>query len=216
VFPVVLVVAGVGFFAVLMANRRRAPAAPVPTLVQQLKVGGLKTMVKGGPLVVAASQFSPDVLASATKWAKARGVPLAEILATILLESRGKPTAQLLTDKEDSRGLMQVNIRAHGPLLKSLGYTPDDLYKADVGVEVGSLLYAQARATVAKLVSASGVPQTHDLGTLTRLYYAGPKYVVAMLQKAKSQADTAHPFKNSETYVAHWHDAVDAVTQVYA
>jgi soluble lytic murein transglycosylase-like protein len=163
----------------------------------------------------AAANFSGEIVASARKWATARKVPLLEILATILLESRGNPKAHALTAKEDSRGSMQVNIRAHGDLLKARGYTPDDLYRVDVGIEIGSLIYAQARARVAALAKACKAPQTHDLSTLTRLYYAGPKYVIKMLQKAKNQADTVRPFKNSDVYVSHWHDALDAVASVY-
>lgn len=207
----VFTAAGLGLFALALTavDDRKNMVTP--------KQKGMKKMTKGNDLVSAASRFSPEVLASAKKWAAKRGVPLNEILATILLESRGNPKAHLLNDKEDSRGLMQVNIRAHGATLKKLGYTPDDLYKVDVGIEVGSLLYAQARAKVADLVKKCKAPsQAHDLGTLTRLYYAGPKYVIAMLQKAKTTADTAHAFKNSETYVDHWHDATSAVATAYA
>lgn len=190
-----------------------AMAVSKPAYATEQWLKKVKKSKVGKTLKDAVKNFSAEVLASARKWASARGVPLAEILATILLESRGNPSAHALSEKEDSRGLMQVNIRAHDALLKTRKYTPDDLYKVDVGIEIGSLIYAQARSKVANLVKLCKAPQTHDLATLTRLYYAGPKYVIAMLQKAKTQADTAHPFKNSEIYVQHWQEAMDAVKQ---
>ena len=155
------------------------------------------------------------MIAAAIKWAKARNVPANEILATILLESRGDPWAHAKSAKEDSYGAMQVNVNAHRDMLKVRGYRPEDLYKPDIGIEIGSLIYAQARARVADLISKCKAPQTHDLSTLTRLYYAGPKYVIAMLQKAKTQDDTAHPFKNSFVYVDHWHNAMQAVKEAF-
>jgi soluble lytic murein transglycosylase-like protein len=203
---------GLGVLGFAMAMSSSAYASEAWINAQEKKKGKRRM---GNTLKKAAAGFSGEVMASAKKWAANRGVPLAEILATILLESGGNPKAQLVNDKEDSRGLMQVNIRAHGDMLKARGYTPEDLYKVDVGIEIGSLIYAQARAKVGELVKKSGVAQTHDLGTLTRLYYAGPKYVVAMLQKAKTKEDTAHAFKNSETYVDHWHNAMVAVAEAY-
>lgn len=163
-----------------------------------------------GKLEIAARKLSADVLASARKWAAARGVPVREVVASILLESRGDPKARNKTAREDSRGVLQVNVNAHGDLLKRLGYKPDDLYRLEVGMEVGTALYAESRKRVDALVRASGVPQWHPVATLTRLRYAGPRYVDDMLAKAKSKADTRHPFKDAETYVAHWDDAMVA------
>lgn len=201
---------GLGVLGFAMAVSSPAYASEAWINAQEKKKGKGRM---GNTLKKAVGDFPPEVLASAKKWAATRGVPYAEILATILLESGGNPKAQLVNDKEDSRGLMQVNIRAHGDMLKARGYSPEDLYKPDIGIEIGSLIYAQARAKVAELVKKCPAPQTHDLGTLTRLYYAGPKYVVSMLQKAKTKEDTAHAFKNSETYVDHWHNAMVAVAE---
>ena len=44
-------------------------------------------------------------------------------------------------------------------MLKVRGYRPEDLYKPDIGIEIGSLIYAQARARVAK---ATGKGSTID------------------------------------------------------
>lgn len=163
----------------------------------------------GRTLKDAAKGFSRDVIASAKKWAAKRGVPALDVLTTILLESRGNPQAHALSDKEDSRGAMQVNIRAHGDLIKRLGYGPDDLYKLDVGIEVGTAIYAAHRAKVMELIKQSGRQQEYTPDVLTRLYYAGPKYATAWILKGTH-------FKNMETYVDHWKEARQAVAEAMA
>lgn len=163
----------------------------------------------GRTLKDAAKGFSRDVIASAKKWAAKRGVPALDVLTTILLESRGNPQAHALSDKEDSRGAMQVNIRAHGDLIKRLGYVPDDLYKLDVGIEVGTAIYAAHRAKVMELIKQSGRQQQYTPDVLTRLYYAGPKYATAWILKGTH-------FKNMETYVDHWKEARQAVAEAMA
>jgi soluble lytic murein transglycosylase-like protein len=163
----------------------------------------------GKTLKDAAKRFSKEVVASAKKWAAKRGIPALDVLTTILLESRGNPKAHALSEKEDSRGLMQVNIRAHGDLLKKMGYTPDDLYRLDVGVEVGTALLASKRAKVLELIKQSGRTQEYTPDVLTRLYYAGPKYATAWILKKTH-------FKNMETYVDHWKEARQAVAEAMA
>lgn len=159
-------------------------------------------------LDAAAAKMPADVLAAARKWSAAREIPLVEVMATILLESRGNVKAHAKTDKEDSRGPMQVNVNAHKSLLDLLKMRPDDLFTADRGIEAGTHIYAAYRRAVSELVAASKVPQFHPIATLTRLYYASPKYTGDMLRKAKMLSDTKHPFKDAETYVAHWDDAM--------
>lgn len=168
----------------------------------------------GGSLEKAAAKMPAATLAAAKKWATKRELPLGDVLATILLESRGNPKAHAKTAKEDSRGPMQVNINAHGALLTSLGYKPDDLFDADKGVEVGTIVLKKARDAVKGLLERTKTAQAHSLDTLTRLYYAGPAYVQKMLTTATKPEDTVHVFKNSETYVQHWKDAKTAVASV--
>lgn len=163
----------------------------------------------GKTLKDAAKNFPRALVASATKWAKARNIPVLDVLTTILLESRGNPNAHALSDKEDSRGAMQVNIRAHGDLLKQLGYTPDDLYKLDVGIEVGTALLASKRKKVLELIAQSKRQQEYTPDVLTRLYYAGPKYATAWI------LNKTH-FRNMETYVDHWKEARQAVAEATA
>jgi soluble lytic murein transglycosylase-like protein len=156
----------------------------------------------------AAVKIPESILAVARKWASARGLSLVEVMATILLESRGNPKARNFTAKEDSRGLMQVNLNAWKDVLAAKGIRADDLYDADKAVEMGTHIFAAYQTKVKNLLRANPVPQFHDTGTLTRLYYAGPKYVLKMLSEARSREETKHPFKDAETYVAHWRDAI--------
>jgi len=162
-------------------------------------------------LTRAARKMPPAVVASAKRFAAAKGLPLVDVMATILLESGGNPKAHKNDSVEDSRGLMQVNVRAHPELLKRKGMTPADLFDVDHGIDAGTDLLLAARNAVKAAVAKSRVPQSsqkHDLSTLTRLYYAGPKYVLDMLKRANGPEDTAHVFKRSEVYVDHWQQAV--------
>lgn len=183
------------------------PAFATEEWISKERKKGKKAVAR--TLKEAAKRFSREVVESAKKWAKTRNVPAIDILTTILLESRGNPKAHAFTSKEDSRGLMQVNVRAHADLLKSLGYTPEDLYKVDVGVEVGSYLLAQYRKRVMEIVKAVNRPQEYTLDILTRLYYAGPKYTETYIRTGK-------PFKNMDTYIEHWKQARQAVAAAMA
>lgn len=159
----------------------------------------------GKSLKDAAKRLSAEVVASARKWAAARGLPLSDVLTTILLESRGNPKALAKNAKEESRGLMQVNIRAHADTIKKLGFTPDDLYTIEGGIAVGTYLLASKRKAVQALLAKTTRKQEYDLGTLTRLYYVGPKYAEAWILKGQH-------FKNLEVYADHWREAYEAVT----
>jgi soluble lytic murein transglycosylase-like protein len=234
--PLVLTAAGLGFGGVLVyaLTRKRGgvslvipasrgklisydtPAPPIPQSPTSPASGGYVqsfTVPKAFSDRVdkAVSRFSPPVIAAAKKWAAARGLPLREVLATIALESGGVPNAWKNDSVEDSRGLMQVNVRAWKSLLDKAGFTPADLFDPDKGVQIGTYVYAAYRKKVQDLLAANPVEQVWPIDTLARLYYAGPKYVEQMLKKAKKKQDTAHPFKNAETYIAHWQYAMNAV-----
>lgn len=200
---------GLGVGGIILALSREALGTVNwgTTLTEARKKGGSKAVAR--TIKEAAKRLGKDVVASAKKWAKARGIPLTDVLTTIVLESRGNPQAHALSTKEDSRGLMQVNVRAHGDLIRKLGYTNDDLYKLDVGVEVGTALLAAKRAKVLELVKQSPRKQEYDAGILTRLYYAGPKYATAWILKKQH-------FKNMEAYVDHWVEARQGVAEAIA
>lgn len=186
-----------------------SPAYATETWIneEEKKKGGKKKVAK--TLKEAAKRFPKEVVTSAKKWANKRGLSALDILTTILLESRGNPQAHALSAKEDSRGLMQVNIRAHGDLLQKLGYTPNDLYHVDKGIEVGTYLLASKYKKVLELIKQSGRKQEYTPDVLLRLYYAGPKYATAWILKKTH-------FKNMETYVDHWKEARQAVAEAMA
>lgn len=195
---------GIIGFAMAMST----PAYATETwLNNQEKKKGKKGTAK--TLKEVASKFPKELIASARKWATKRNLPLLMVLTTILLESRGNPQAHALSSKEDSRGVMQVNVRAHGDLLKKLGYAPNDLYRLDVGIEVGTALLAAKRQKVMKLIAQSKRKQEYTPDVLTRLYYAGPKYATDWILKGTH-------FRNMETYVNHWIEARQAVAETMA
>lgn len=204
----VVLFAGLGLTVIGLAFATSTPAYATETWLNREEKKKGKGKV-GRTLKDAAKRFSKEVVASAKKWAAARGIPTIDVLTTILLESRGDPKAHALTAKEDSRGTMQVNTRAHGDLLKQLGYGPDDLYKTDVGIEVGTHLLASKRKAVLALIQKSGRKQEYTSDVLTRLYYAGPKYAQEWILKGTH-------FKNMETYVDHWKEAKQAVAEAMA
>jgi hypothetical protein len=196
------------------------PAPPAPTPVTSTTEPG------GGyvPTTTIPKQLSAAIVASARKWAAKRGVPTQEILATILVESSGKqyawncqpgPKPNACT-KENSRGLMQVNINAWMPLLKANGMTVDDLYDIDKNIMIGSYIYAKYRKEVQDLIAQAGVAQTLPIGTITRLYYKGPKYVRDKILAGKVLGTTpaTRPYKQTEQAVANWDNAMAKVSGI--
>lgn len=191
---------GLGLGVIGMAMAVSKPAYATETWLPKGKGKNV-----GKTLKDAAKNLSAEVVATAKKWAKERAIPLADVLTTILLESRGNPKALAKNAKEESRGLMQVNIRAHADTIKKLGFTNDDLYTVNGGIAVGTYLLASKRKAVQALLAKTKRKQEYDLGTLTRLYYVGPKYAEAWILKGQH-------FKNLEVYADHWREAYEAVT----
>jgi hypothetical protein len=209
--PLVLVVAGVGFAATLAAAvaRKRSAGATIsyePTAtslpsVRSAYVSNI-TIPKG---------FTPEVVASVKKWSAARGLPEREVLATIYVESRGNPKAWANLSTEDSRGLMQVNVRAWAPKLVQYGMTVDDLWDVDKNIMIGTLIYKQYRDNVIKWIQQSGKPQSAPIDVLARLAYKGPAYVQ---KKILAGLDASRPYKNAEAAVANWKVAMTIADQV--
>jgi len=249
--PLILGVTGLGFFGVMLyavSRRRRdqgqvityetpaqvfAPSpytasasVPAPALPPVPKAVTSTTEPGGGYVTTTTipKQLSPAIVASARKWARVRGVPTQEILATILVESSGvvrawncqpgpKPNA---CTKENSRGLMQVNINAWMPLLQANGMTVEDLYDVDKNIQIGSYIYAKYRKEVQGLIAQSGVAQTLPIGTITRLYYKGPAYVRDKILAGKVLGTTpaTRPYKQTEQAVANWDNAMAKVSGI--
>jgi len=211
VLPLILGVVGIGFAAILIAARKMRSGGAVisfePSSPRETAYVTTMTIP---------SQLTPETIASARKWAAARGIPVQEVLATILVESSGNPRAWANKATEDSRGLMQVNIRTWSGLLKQNGLTVDDLWDVDKNIMIGTYIYASYRKKVADLIAASGcsVARSAPIATLTRLYYKGPAYVATMIKKCGSDLAAMHPYKDAERAVANWDNAMARVASV--
>lgn len=204
-FPIVLAVAGLGFVAAIAsAISRKGAGATISYETPTTESGYM-------PSVTIPKGFTPQVIASAKRWAAERGVPVQEILATIYVESRGNPRAWANLSTEDSRGLMQVNVNAWGSKLASYGLTVDDLWDVDKNIMLGSLIYKQYRDNVLTWIAQSGKPQSASIDVLTRLAYKGPAYVKNAILAGK---DASHPYANAEAAVANWKVAMVVANQV--
>lgn len=213
VLPLILGAVGVGFLAVFVVARKSLspygklisfePASP------QMAPGRVAYMS-------IPSQLTPEIVASARNWAAARGISVQEVLATILVESSGNPRAWANKANEDSRGLMQVNVRAWGSLLTQNGMTVEDLWNVDKNIMIGTYIYAMYRKKVQDLIAQSNCPaaQAAPIATLTRLYYKGPSYVETMIKGCGDALAAMHPYKNAEAAVANWNNAMAKVASV--
>jgi hypothetical protein len=205
-FPILLALAGFGFTAAIAtALRKRVTGATI----------SYETPTKGSgyimPNVTIPKGFTPQVVASAKRWAAERGIPVQEILATIYVESRGNPKAWANLSTEDSRGLMQVNVRTWASKLASYGMTVDDLWDVDKNIMIGTLIYKQYRDNVLTWIAQSGRPQPVPIDVLARLAYKGPAYVKKVILEG---GNAAHPYKDAEKAIANWKVAMTVANQV--
>lgn len=127
-----------------------------------------------------------DAVASAWKWSKKRGLPFPWVLATIMVESGGKPSS--VGDAGGrSKGLMQVNTVAHAGELARAGLRPDDMHKIDTGVEWGTKVMQDIYDDVKKALVGHHVQTPVDV-TL-RLAYKGPATVTSAIAHGKEPKD---------------------------
>ena len=75
------------------------------------------------------------------KYAGQYGIDPDLVKAIIWKESNFRDRAHAKTDKEDSRGLMQIN----APTARALGYDPDDLWNPDTNIQCGCKLLAELK-----------------------------------------------------------------------
>lgn len=219
--PMLLGTAGLGFLGIMLAARKLGSGKVIT--YQTATVFPQSTSVSAQPrnyvqAIVIPKQLSLEIINSARKWANARGIPIQEVLATILVESSGNPRAWNHANpaKEDSRGLMQVNVNAWKPLLAANGMSVDDLWDVDKNIQIGTYIYAQYREKVQDLIAQSNCAAARSvpLATLTRLYYKGPAYVAAMIQACGAALQAMHPYKDAEKAVANWDSAMAKVSAV--
>jgi len=121
----------------------------------------------------------------ADKWARRRGVPLPWVLATILVESGGKPNA---TGDADGRsaGLMQVNTVAHANEMAAAGITRAQMFNPATNIEWGTKYMREFRDNVVRALGGRTPPIPLDY--IVRLAYKGPATVYSVLQRGGNPA----------------------------
>lgn len=123
---------------------------------------------------------------AAWKFSRSRGLPFAWVLATILVESGGKPN-----DRGDaggrSVGLMQVNTVAHASEISAAGLTPgallDPTTNVDWGTRVMKDIYDEVKAALA------GRNVRTPVDEVLRLAYKGPATVIKAIKSGQEPAN---------------------------
>jgi hypothetical protein len=151
----------------------------------------------------------------AKKWADARGLPLAWVLATIKVESGDDATKLNFREPqpgakgEASIGLMQINWLAHGKRLTAAGLSPDDLYDPETNIRLGTEIlagnYADARRTFA------GKTPPVSLADITRLAYKGLSPSNWLTKSPETPAARCGPSGGCAHPLARWRAALAQV-----
>jgi soluble lytic murein transglycosylase-like protein len=121
---------------------------------------------------------------SARKWSTWYRVPFEWVLATILVESNGKP--HVTGDDGKSVGLMQVNVVANAKDLAAAGVTPSQMFDPDTNIRFGTMYLRQFTDAVKQALGGRTPPV--PLSWIVRLYYKGPKYVLDVLHRGGNPA----------------------------
>ncbi len=122
----------------------------------------------------------------ADKWAKRRGLPLNWVLATILVESGGKPNVAGDADGR-SAGLMQVNTVAHADEMARAGVTRAQMFQPATNVEWGTKYMREFRDKV--LMALGGRTPPLPIDYIVRLAYKGPETVYGVLRRGGNPAE---------------------------
>jgi len=165
--------------------------------------------LKGGPdarYIATGLGWPLQYVQSASKWARARGLPLEWVLATIKVESSGNPRA---AGDEGGRsvGLMQVNAVAHAGELKAAGLTRESLFDPETNIKWGTMYLADFRDKV--LVALGGRRSPAPLDVLVRMAYKGPATIYAALRRGENPVQTVSWVPAA---AANWRRALDQVT----
>lgn len=122
---------------------------------------------------------------SARKWSTLYRVPLEWVLATILVESGGKPNARGDADGR-SVGLMQVNVIAHAAEMAQAGVSASQMTIPDVNIQWGTKYLKQFKDDVETALGGRQPPIPLDW--IVRLAYKGPATVESVLRKGGNPA----------------------------
>lgn len=122
---------------------------------------------------------------SAKKWSTWYRVPFEWVLATILVESAGKPNARGDADGR-SRGLMQVNVVAHAAEMAQAGVSAQQMFDPDTNIQWGTKYLRQFKDDVENALA--GRPPPIPESWIVRLSYKGPTTVLSALRKGQNPA----------------------------
>lgn len=174
-FPALLVLAlTIGLAAAAGQARANEPTPPeTPPPPPKPVPKNLPALIRG---------LTPEYVTLARKYAKLRSLPVDWVLTTIIVESGGHANESGDTGGI-SKGLMQVNSVAHADLLKKLGLTPESLFNPEINIAIGTWLMRQFLNEI--LAALKTHPSKAPVDEILRLYYKGPKYVMAALQAGR-------------------------------
>lgn len=130
--------------------------------------------------VAAGLGFPPSYVAAARKWATWYRVPLEWVLATIIVESGGKPNVRGDADGR-SVGLMQVNVVANAK-----DVTLAQMLDPEMNIRWGTKYLKDYTDRVVEALGGRTPPI--PLSWIVRLYYKGPSTVTRVLRSGGSPA----------------------------
>jgi soluble lytic murein transglycosylase-like protein len=122
---------------------------------------------------------------AAREWSTWYRVPLEWVLATIIVESGGKPNVRGDADGR-SLGLMQVNSLAHAAELAQAGVSPSQLLDPSTNIQWGTKYLKQFKDEVEAALGGRTPPI--PLSWIVRLYYKGPATVTSVLKRGGNPA----------------------------
>lgn len=148
-----------------------------------------------------AARIAP-FMPSIRKWAKARGIPVAWVVATIKVESGGDPASVAWRPpKETSYGLMQINTLVYGDRFKVSG--PELIANPDKSIEIGTLLMRERLDKIKQILGNRKPPIPID--QILRISYPGPEYLYSALRAGR---DPRTAYKGAMNTVANWEQAL--------
>lgn len=124
-------------------------------------------------------------VSAARKWSVLYRVPLEWVLATIIVESGGKPNVRGDADSR-SLGLMQVNVVAHAAEMAAAGVTPTQMLDPSTNIQWGTKYLKQFKDDVEGALAGRTPPI--PLSWIVRLAYKGPATVLSALHKGQNPA----------------------------
>lgn len=143
--------------------------------------------------------WKADYVRWAKKWSALYGVPFEWVLATIIVESGGKPNVRGDADGR-SVGLMQVNVVANAK-----DVTLAQMLDPDQNIKWGTKYLKDYTDKVEEALAGRTPPI--PLSWIVRLYYKGPATVLSALHKGQNPATISW----APEALRHWAAAMERV-----